>query len=465
MESFEYAGYWWLPSDEGTKVPGTVRFSQEAGIELSLLGSFKPVEQMLTSPEYELVLGLTEEGKVFTLFDCLETNSRMTAPGFVTQRLYARLAFMGAHFSSTAGMRFTKATTQYTYLADWAGVTGFTPEWETEGGQLAKFHMTYSYPDEVKSNTSYGELALTYGFESKGDVLSDMALRQSIMFRLHYTDETSIDDVFTKFVTPMQNFLTLATGSPNAVVELVVYSRANVRVSKDGSDRPLPIEVFFQRLFDEPTRERRLTPDRLLFALSDITADFDAVMKSWLDVASELSTFFGLLFGFRYAPFTYVQQRFLNVAQAVETYHRARKHGSVMDQAEFDSILEAVVAATPEPRRDWLKQRLQHGNEPSLRRRVRELYNSAKDVMEPVAETEKFVATVVNTRNYHTHYSPELKDIAATEPTDLMYLVEKLRILAESSVLEEVGINGDRRLQLFKRNRNYNWVCSLPLNP
>lgn len=182
VETFEYAGYWWLPDNEENKLPGTVRFTQESGIELNLLGSFKLLEQMIESPEYELVLGVTEDGKVFTLFDCLETNSRLTAPGFgLTQRLYVRLAFTGAHFASTSEMLFTKATTQYTCLPDWAGVTGFTPEWKTENGELSKFQMTYSYPDEMKSNTSYGELALTYGFASKGDLLTDMALRQSIM--------------------------------------------------------------------------------------------------------------------------------------------------------------------------------------------------------------------------------------------------------------------------------------------
>jgi hypothetical protein len=464
MQSFEYAGYWWLPQAEENKICGTVRYSPEAGIELSLLGSFKPIEKSLESSSYDLILGLTEQGKVFTLFDCLETGSAIRMAGLITQRLDVRLAFLGAHFDTPDDLRFQKATAQYTHLPVWAGVSGLALNWDTAKGQLSKFQVTYDYPEEVAARITVGELALTYAFESKRELLTDLALRESLMFRLDYFQPVTIDDVFAGFITPMQNFFTLATGVANAVAELIVYSAASVRLKTDGTDRPRPIEVFFQRVFNDPIQERPLTPDKVLFTLNDILPDFGQVMKAWFDVASELGTFFGLLFGYRYAPFTYVQQRFLNVAQAVETYHRAHKNGTVMPQEEFYAIHRSIIEATPASRREWLNQRLRHSNEPSFRRRILDLYDASSDVMTRIAPRDEFAARVADTRNYHTHHSPELKDKAATEPADVHYLTEKLRILAESSVLQEVGLTGERRFQLFARNRNYNWVASLPLH-
>jgi hypothetical protein len=41
QEEREFEGFWWLPSDPGTRLPGTLKFSQKE-VRLELLGSFVP---------------------------------------------------------------------------------------------------------------------------------------------------------------------------------------------------------------------------------------------------------------------------------------------------------------------------------------------------------------------------------------------------------------------------------------
>jgi ApeA N-terminal domain 1 len=64
--------------------------------------------------------------------------------------------------------------------------------------------------------------------------------------------------------------------------------------------------------------------------------------------------------------------------------------------------------------------------------------------------------TLVNdTRNYLTHYSPELKERFATTGKEYYELADKLRALIEICLLEELGFEANMIYELIKKNRRF----------
>jgi hypothetical protein len=66
-----------------------------------------------------------------------------------------------------------------------------------------------------------------------------------------------------------------------------------------------------------------------------------------------------------------------------------------------------------------------------------------------------FADKVADTRNYFTHYSPELKEKAALRGEELRDLRRKLRLILQICFLEQLGFSIDTITGIFKRSREY----------
>ena len=71
-----------------------------------------------------------------------------------------------------------------------------------------------------------------------------------------------------------------------------------------------------------------------------------------------------------------------------------------------------------------------------------------------IEDRKSFIEKVVNTRNYLTHHSEDLKE-RAVKGEDLYYLTQKLKICLETCLLNEMGFSLKNIRHLFTENLNY----------
>jgi len=144
-----------------------------------------------------------------------------------------------------------------------------------------------------------------------------------------------------------------------------------------------------------------------------------------------------------YNPRMYLEDRFLSLIQAIESFHRRVYGGKYLPDEKYDKLYEVLVNGVPEDVESELKDRLmeylKYGNEFSLRKRLKEIFDKYKEILDKFIENKKdFIEKVVNTRNYFTHYDKELKEYAA-RGEDLYRLTQKLRMCLEICLLTEIG--------------------------
>src|SRR5207244_934273 len=114
----------------------------------------------------------------------------------------------------------------------------------------------------------------------------------------------------------------------------------------------------------------------------------------------------------------YLESYFLSLIQAIETFCRTVYGGAYVSRDSYKRVESALVAAIPtdlpDDFRRSLRERIRYGYEYSLRKRLRDVLNGMENetinLVCPDART--FADKIVNTRNYLTHYSNEIREKA-----------------------------------------------------
>ena len=134
--------------------------------------------------------------------------------------------------------------------------------------------------------------------------------------------------------------------------------------------------------------------------------------------------------------------------------------GKYLEDEDYKPICEKLINAIPEgvgnEFRHRLEDYLKHGNQFSLRTRLKEIFEKNEILSAFIEERDTFINKVVDTRNHYTHWDEKLKERATTRP-DLYHLTKKVKLLLETCILTELGFGSEevRGLLLRKYEASY----------
>ncbi|NEP77492.1 MAG: hypothetical protein F6K39_04490 [Okeania sp. SIO3B3] len=428
MENIEYSGHWWLPSEPEQTIAGTLTFTNAEGIKLRLIGSFLMLKKTLNVP---IILGIVNQ-KIITLCGCY---SSISIPGFSSEEYWAELALIGRHFSNPDELLFNKARVQYSYLSDWADLPAIKREPDfIDWNKDKELKFTYTRPEDIEANTTYGKFSVVYGCSEAGKFES-IDFKQFASLIIQPNEELSFKDFYSKFIHPLNNFLTFATDRKNSITELEFYSRHGDIGIVDNRHilDEIPIKAIYKNYYPDRDKSDRLLLQNemfseMLFSLADIKSDFSSTMKRWFDSLEKLDSIFNLFFSIRYKPDMYLDNKFINLVQAVESYHRRRIQKDKKKQT-LQERLEGLLELIPEV--------------------TNQLIN----------DKESFSTKIVRTRNDFIHDN-EIKNEKSAKPEELPWLTELLSFILQACFLTELGFTPERCHQLLNKNKRYQEVVA-----
>jgi hypothetical protein len=143
-----------------------------------------------------------------------------------------------------------------------------------------------------------------------------------------------------------------------------------------------------------------------------------------------------------------LEGKFLALAQGLETYHRRTSNEKLMDEAVFKELTENLIKQCPEENKEWLSGRLKYGNELSLRHRIKNIIEPFKEFIGTSKEQNKLISTIVDTRNYLTHYDKSLESKAASG-RDLWWLCLKMEAIFQLRLLQVLGFTQEEVQSVF----------------
>jgi hypothetical protein len=425
-------GTWWLPSNPEMRIPGTLKFSTEEGGVLSLHGCFDEKTTMLNP---SVILGASTKGKRLTLCECFETK-RSVSSGLSTSTFYSNLMLIGAHFPSREGIRFRNFSVNYTRLDEWMNASAFKIS-EPERGHLT---VEYTQPKSHEIQIDDG-LRIVIEFRYTPPGFYRVQTQATVKHRPYVTivpaDEKGLD-YFLDLIYDIQNFLTLSAMEPVYPERIVGGTEASkFKVGDHVSYEP--VELLFRQF--ERVRSHAVLRGDLLISFEDIYHQLRESFANWIGTRELLGSVRDLYFGTLYNPGAYLQHQFLSLAQALESYHRIRVRSEELPQEEHVQRVKRILDAAGEGDRKWLEEKLRWSNELTFRTRLKELFHGLADTVPSViGDPDKFAGQVADTRNYLTHYDPELKNRAASG-TELSKITERLKIVLQICLIRELGLN------------------------
>lgn len=448
IEEFEYKGNWWLPDNPEKKISGTLKFTLGERAVLDLTGSFTD-KSLGKTLEPEIILGTSASGEYITLHKCLETKTSFSFQGDRISSFDAHIVFLGVHFQKPEDIKFKSISLHYLHLDEWTDISGFEIQYPTPDKAVL---IKYKLPVSIEASID-DEQKLYIIFEAVHPVLfsgqKKVKIEQKTYIKIETQAEKSFDE-YREIASMIQYFLSLGVMEP--VYPLIIKGKTEVNriMSEDGIRYP-PVKIFYQ-LSNVPKVSKTLLPYDMLFTFKDISDRFEGFLKNWIRKADLLRPVYDLYFGTLYNPKMYLQHRFLSLIQAIESYHRRVKKNYELPEQEHNKRIVKILNAVPEEHKKWLEVKLAYSNEPTLRRRLKEILdNYPKIVNKFIRDKESFIQKVVDTRNYLIHYDAILKE-RSVETEEIYHVAQKLKILLEACLLTEIGFGLDEIKKLFSRN-------------
>lgn len=455
-------GEWWLPSTPDIKVRGEAAYAPGEGITLVLEGQLIEESPKFGSSKFinpEIILGFSTTGKEVTLRMCLQKGVRQSFFGDIHETTFhATLMFVGCHFLTEESVKFHGFTVQYANLNYWINKRGISTDYKDDVYTVKSFQ-----PEDTKFEVGnlMGSFFLSVSFL---DNMESVNIVEKGLVKTWSDKELSADEHF-QFLEHIQDFLTFAMLKPTLPLRIEGFTDAKIEQLSAGKEKHVPIGVYYPVAARIP-KPSKIHPNDMLFNLSLVETRIQDLVQKWISRSEILQPVYDLYFSTLYNPNVYSDFKFLTLAQAVETYHRRVFGGKYQpDEQYLEGLYRTLVSALPsdieKDFRDSLKNgKLRYANEYSLRKRLELLTAHIVEIVpftfiEEGNRQKEFAQKVSDTRNYLTHYSPELKERSASTGKEYYELADKLKALIEICLLEEMGFEVSTIRELVKNNRRF----------
>jgi hypothetical protein len=241
----------------------------------------------------------------------------------------------------------------------------------------------------------------------------------------------------------IQNFLSLGLMEPVYPLSITGITEATANIKGEIKTYNLPISIYY-KLPDIPNISKIIRPYDMLFKFDDMIEKFEIYIKNWFRKAELLKPIYDLYFATLYNPRMYLGNKFLNLIQALEVYHRRIINKLVMNQEKCDGIVKECLDIISQNYKEHFEQILKYANEPSLRRRLKDIIKKYENLLDKFIGNKNaqnsFINKVVNTRNYLIHYDLEVKE-KSESTKELFNLTQNLKTIVEICLLNEIGFN------------------------
>lgn len=441
-------GEWFLPSHPDMPIPGVLRIEDEQ-IFLTILGRLPLPWEFAKSASPEVILGATTSGARITLLHCNFSAGRESSAGARSTTFRASLLVWGVHKETSSAASPVELRVHFSDLEAWLGQPQVFADWgSSTDGQLRRPIRSYATHLVSADDLEIGVSLLTIGNETGWRL--EIEDRAAIVFR-SLCPRPLVD--YLPLVHTFRSFLVLATSSQVRATEVIAIFEESAIQEQESDVRRIPALVTGHDI------SLGLVPSpmpsyKFLFSLSALGATASNVVTQWFKLFRVLEPVVTLYSFTAHRHDLIAEEGFLNAVKACESFHRSILADPASE--EHEERLREILDAVPSTHRKWLKWRLRHSDEPSLQRRLEELWQFAGSNVAgflPI-EASDLIAKTVAGRNFLTHYSGDAKP-TAPNLSELPTLTRWWVIILEACLLVHSGVERSEVRAFFQRQSEF----------
>jgi hypothetical protein len=296
MEAFEYKGQWWLPENIGNPVFGTLKYYPIGGTTLELMGSFKEVKDTNTFLSPSIILGMTSDGKMITLYNCHEDKYNYSFPGILTSNFSVDTIFEGCHFNKEEEIVFDNLLINYSNLEAWVGISGFQLDigYPSKEKPL-KQAITYSSPEKHIFNLDALNVSIVYEFNMNVDRIREARMKQTTFLEIQTHIPTHFNDYQSGICYHLQNLLSLGMGIATYPLIIKGQNKEHKTILKDRD--PIYKDIFIYYSFRSNLEHpKQISSFNMLFSFNQVADQFEQYLRNWIGKSEILRPVYDLYF-------------------------------------------------------------------------------------------------------------------------------------------------------------------------
>lgn len=461
QDSFTEQGLWWLAGHEADQVGGTLTYDPVDGAVLKLLGIFGDLVTAFNrslvgadGDDYLSIHGVTTKGKPISLLRALNKSRQLNMPGIANEIWTSNMLVVGIHMTSVQDEAiFPKSYFRFESIERWLEHEPFSDSYDHDARSLtviAKKPREIFFADHAEFKvSSVGSLYANNKPETRFaiDVFSQMAITP---------DEPRSLDWHMSRAVRLQELASLCTGHYLPLLSFEL--RGPDELSGGGETRPIEAHVYARMVHTEAASRPR--HERPVIAGPELARFSPKAVQLWFDQYEIFSPAINLFFTISGQRQMFTNIRMLLAIQAIEVFHRRTSSATVMPTKEFEVFVKGLVEAIPTdacgPMRDRLKALYTYCNEPSLGQRLKAIIADLTDAFQeaPAGFDKAFMRKLVDTRNYYTHFSTELRD-KTLDGEGMYWASRRIILLLTLMFLQRLGVAANDIAPLLKRHQEF----------
>lgn len=439
LETFEIGGRWWLPERPTRVVSGTLRSSPNERV-LILTGSFDDPEPAALGvvaddfDRYSRILGILDNGQRCTVWRAFVTGCQGNLRETTRLECSINTLLIGCHAPDADKMMVDSMTFGSTYLDSFLDPSVFQVQQHRSETVFQGLTVRYSVPPpvifRVAAISADLEIEIPVSW-TEGHTQIIVTAEPCITIR---PDHPKDAEWYIKAIWRFLYLLTLLTN------ESVRPTCLRFTCDDDATNGWLLNRAA------RPYQSSDTSSGLLLLYFAHLHERFAPICEQWFSADDILVESIHLFMDAVREPDTSLEGRFLTLSQALEAFSRATTSSEYMATEDYEKVASAIIGFIPAivgpDHRASLKNRIKYGNEFSLRKRLTLLLDSlTPDAVSCVCRSPKnFVAGIVDTRNYLTHYTNELRP-RSLRGAALLWTCEKMLMLLRVLLLRQLGID------------------------
>jgi len=459
-EEYRVSGEWYIP-EVNKSYSGELYINKDAKtialhlVQIASEDSFMP--EINVHGRTAIVKGTLINGGMVLLFDCDIGDAHVYVGSMTEKWLYPKYAFWGLDISNAEELCFSEVRVDFGEIINWAELCSY--EWtfpDSATYDSIEWKAKSPIEFEINEDTTLIFMASTNKSKPFSINTTEYTLKQSVDVILKYKAAKHWQEILND-VLLVKNLITLGKGCAIYINEIHYKHEKN-------SDEHLGIreaECFLGT--GEDGAQKSGHPMDYLFNLNDLCNENFTCLNNWFQKYMLLKPVIDLFTSaFNYKDIT-AEMLFLNLTQALDTYHARFISNSLEDyKTKVAAIInknynDAFQKQEPEHVQSYREIMLPpaQNEEKYILFRSRVGYLLLADFEIHFASLDytlkEFIKKIIDTRNYYTHYDPSKEKHAFTSNL-LPYVNSVLMSVLTYYVLKEIGISGEKVKEKINRN-------------
>lgn len=449
-EDIRMNGDWYIPETNET-IAGTLyinKVQKRIVLQLTKVATEDDfIGEIKVHGRTDIIKGSIDTGGKILLYDCMIGGQNNCLGQRTTVSVSVKAAFWNLDIESKEELIFPKVVIDFGEIIDWTELCSFN--WEVKDDyrdEKLEWNYNSDIEFEINSNTTL-RVVPHLGSKSMGNITAKkVTIEQAVYMQLEYQKAVCWDDII-KDIQIVSQLLTLGMNKAIYIEEIWYLHKSNIDERGFISKR----DAF---LGDAKAGKYQVKAGDwiyYLFTLSDLTGNDHHSLRNWYSKYDLLGSIVELYETAYNYPGISSEMLFLNLTQALETYHARfvsndlkkyirlvdgflRESYKLTDNEEFDGHIlsyRQILIAQDEKRTRSI----------TLKSRLGYLFLAKFEMVFEYLDykMDVFIQKVVDTRNYYTHYSIDKKEKIFPEH-QLPYVNGILLGVLQYYILKEIGI-------------------------